>query len=61
MHGFALNFNPDLSAYSKIIPCGITDAQVTPLEVELGGSISLAQVLPVLKDVLTPVLNRVSK
>ncbi|NCU78586.1 MAG: lipoyl(octanoyl) transferase LipB, partial [Actinobacteria bacterium] len=26
MHGFALNVNPDLSAYSKIIPCGITDA-----------------------------------
>ena len=61
MHGFALNVNPDLSAYSKIIPCGIADAQVTSLEVELGRSISVAQVLPVLKDVLTPVLDRVSK
>jgi len=61
MHGFALNVNPDLSAYSKIIPCGITDAQVTSLEVELGRSISVGQVLPVLKDVLTPVLDRVSK
>ena len=61
MHGFALNVNPDLSAYSKIIPCGIADAQVTSLEVELGRSISAAQVLPVLKDVLTPVLDRVSK
>jgi len=61
MHGFALNVNPDLSAYSKIIPCGIADAQVTSLEVELGRSISTAQVLPVLKDVLTPVLDRVSK
>ena len=61
MHGFALNVNPDLSAYSKIIPCGIADAQVTSLEVEMGRSISVAQVLPVLKDVLTPVLDRVSK
>jgi lipoyl(octanoyl) transferase len=61
MHGFALNVNPDLSAYSKIIPCGIAGAQVTSLEVELGRSISVAQVLPVLKDVLTPVLDRVSK
>ena len=61
MHGFALNVNPDLSAYSKIIPCGIADAKVTSLEVELGRTISVSQVLPVLKDVLTPVLDRVSK
>lgn len=25
MHGFALNVNPDLSGFSKIVPCGITD------------------------------------
>ena len=29
MHGFALNVNPNLSAYEKIIPCGIAGAQVT--------------------------------
>ena len=29
MHGFALNVNPDLSAYEKIIPCGISGAKVT--------------------------------
>jgi lipoyl(octanoyl) transferase len=29
MHGFALNVNPKLSAYEKIIPCGIAGAQVT--------------------------------
>ena len=33
-HGFALNVNPDLSHYSGIIPCGITDGTVTSLEQE---------------------------
>src|SRR5829696_7924609 len=28
MHGFALNVDPDLQAFSKIIPCGIADAGV---------------------------------
>jgi len=32
MHGFAFNVNTDVSAYSWIIPCGITDKGVTSLE-----------------------------
>lgn len=28
MHGFALNLRPDLSAFAKIIPCGIRDKEV---------------------------------
>ena len=35
MHGFALNVNPDLSAFDAIIPCGISDAAVTSFEREL--------------------------
>jgi lipoyl(octanoyl) transferase len=31
MHGFALNADPDLSAYDRIVPCGIADATVTSL------------------------------
>ena len=61
MHGFALNVNPDLSAYSKIIPCGITDAKVTSLAVELGQKIDIQEVIPVLKNHICPMLERVSK
>jgi lipoyl(octanoyl) transferase len=61
MHGFALNVNPDLSAYSKIVPCGIADAKVTSLSVELGRSITVEEVMPVLKKHILPMLERVSQ
>jgi lipoyl(octanoyl) transferase len=28
MHGFALNVNPDLSGFDRIVPCGISDRAV---------------------------------
>ena len=37
MHGFAFNVNTDLSYFSHIVPCGITDKAVTSLSEELGG------------------------
>ena len=61
MHGFALNVNPDLSAFSKIIPCGIADAKVTSLSAELGRDIKIDEVMPVLKKHILPMLDRVSK
>ncbi len=60
MHGFALNINPDLSAYKKIVPCGIADAKVTSMAVELNRSINIQEVLPVLKNFICPMLERVS-
>jgi lipoyl(octanoyl) transferase len=36
MHGFAFNINTDLSHFNYIIPCGISNKQVTSLEKELG-------------------------
>ena len=44
MHGFALNVDPDLSAFSAIIPCGIADAEVTSMKQELGREITIADV-----------------
>ena len=61
MHGFALNVNPDLSAYSKIVPCGVADAKVTSLSAELGRSITIEEVMPVLKKHIVPMLERVSQ
>ena len=61
MHGFSLNVNPDLSAYSKIIPCGIADAQITSLANELGRNITIDEVMPVLKKHILPMLERVSQ
>ena len=61
MHGFALNVNPDLSAYTKIIPCGIADAKVTSLSAELGRNITIDEVIPVLKKHILPMLERVSQ
>ena len=61
MHGFALNVNPDLSAYEKIIPCGITGAKVTSLSAELGSEITINEVLPVIKKHIQPMLDRISQ
>jgi len=61
MHGFALNVNPDLTAYTKIIPCGIADAKVTSLSAELGRNINIDEVMTVLKKHILPMLERVSQ
>lgn len=49
MHGFALNVNTDLSYFKDIIPCGITNKQVTSIERELGYNPGLSGVKERLK------------
>ncbi|MGB5849467.1 MAG: lipoyl(octanoyl) transferase LipB [Ignavibacteriaceae bacterium] len=44
MHGFALNVNTDLSLYKGIIPCGITNKEVTSLKKELKSEIDIQEV-----------------
>ena len=60
MHGFALNVNPDLSAFSQIIPCGIADAKVTSMAQELKREINASEVLPILERNLLSSLAKVS-
>jgi len=49
LHGFALNANCDLSAFDKIVPCGIRDASVTSLSAELGRDVTVDEVLPIVE------------
>ncbi len=49
MHGFALNCNPDMTAFDRIVPCGIRDAGVTSLSAELGRPIPVSAVLPLIR------------
>ncbi len=60
MHGFALNVNPDLSAFDAIIPCGISDAAVTSLARELGREITIEEVTPIVEKHLYESLTKVS-
>ena len=60
MHGFALNVNPDLSAFKSIIPCGISDADVTSLEIELQRVITIDKVAPLVERHIFESLKRVS-
>jgi len=59
MHGFALNVNPDLTPFTQIIPCGISDAKVTSMAQELGREITPAEVLPILERNLLSTLSKV--
>jgi lipoyl(octanoyl) transferase len=59
MHGFALNCDPDMSAFANMIPCGIVDAGATSLSAELGRDVPVAAVIDAveaaMREVLTPV------
>lgn len=46
MHGFALNCNPDLTEFTRIIPCGLDDADVTSLSAELSRDVTVREVIP---------------
>jgi lipoate-protein ligase B/lipoate synthase len=45
MHGFALNVDCDLAMFDHIVPCGITDAGVTSMAVQLGHAPEMAEVV----------------
>jgi lipoyl(octanoyl) transferase len=60
LHGFAINSDCDLAAFSRIVPCGIPDAGVTSLSAELGRDVTVQEVADLveprlLAGALTPV------
>jgi lipoyl(octanoyl) transferase len=57
MHGFEINCDADLAEFDRIIPCGIRDAGVTSLSLELGRQVTVAEVLPVARDAVLAALE----
>lgn len=60
MHGFAINVNPDLSNFNRIVPCGISDAAVTSLAAELKRDVTLEEILPIVEKYFYQSLVKVS-
>jgi lipoyl(octanoyl) transferase len=58
MHGFALNCNPDMTAFERIAPCAITGVTMTSLSAELGREVTVAEAMPVLERHLPLLLER---
>ena len=60
MHGFAFNVSPDLKKFSQIVPCGIDDAAVTSLAIELARNVEIAEITPIVEKHLVDALGKVS-
>jgi len=57
MHGFEINCNADLTPFGDIIPCGIRDAGVASLSLELDRDVTVAEVLPMARDAVLAALD----
>ncbi len=59
MHGFALNCDPDMAAFSNMVPCGIPDAGATSLSAELGRDVPVSEVIDAVEAAMREVLTTV--
>ncbi|OBB95278.1 lipoyl(octanoyl) transferase LipB [Mycobacterium sp. 852002-40037_SCH5390672] len=59
LHGFALNCDCDLDAFNAIVPCGISDAEVTSLSAELRRPVSVEDVQTAVADAVCDALDGV--
>ncbi|MGV4414142.1 lipoyl(octanoyl) transferase LipB [Chryseobacterium sp. T1] len=57
IHGFALNVNTDMKYFDYIVPCGITDKQVTSLKNELEREVNIEEVKSKIKKHFADVFN----
>ena len=57
MHGVSLNCNNSFAAYESIVPCGIADAGVTSLSLELGRDVGVEEVEKYLETNIINALN----
>ncbi len=56
MHGLALNCDCDLAAFTRIVPCGLPDADATSLTAELGRPVTVTEAEPALRSGLARAL-----
>jgi lipoyl(octanoyl) transferase len=59
LHGFAINCDPDLTWFDRIVPCGIADASVTSLSKELGRDVTVDEVVPLAEAHLPALMSGV--
>ena len=57
LHGFALNCDCNLDAFSSIVPCGISDAGVTSLTAELGRRVTVQDVISQIAEAVCDALD----
>jgi lipoyl(octanoyl) transferase len=57
LHGFALNLDPDMSAFEAIVPCGIADAGVSSITREVGRTVTVESVIAVVGAAVAAALD----